>query len=204
MLEAVFLLELTGKNQIRTMVENVRELVKNRCGKNDWRYHILPVVHYAKLLAKMYNADEELAELGALLHDIGWITAIENDPDHEIIGVPIAKEILLQFGYAQEIIDEVTHCVESHRGSKGIAPRTLMAKIIANADAMAHFDDIPGLLRIAFNMVRNDREQAVQWVVDKIERDWKRKLTLPEAKEMMQKKYLAIKLLLDPTRGEKV
>ncbi len=186
------------------MVENVRELVKQRCGKNDWRYHILPVVHYAKLLAKTYYADQELAELGALLHDIGWVTDIRNDPDHEIIGVPIAEEILNQFGYAQEVIDEVTHCVESHRGSKGIAPRTLLAKIVANADAMAHFDDIPGLIQIAFKNTNNDRERAVQWVLEKIERDWNNKLTLPEAKEMMREKYRAIKLLLTPAREENV
>ena len=177
------------------MIEKVREIVKKECDEWDWKFHILPVVKYAKLLAKKLNADGELAELGALLHDIGRIKF--GPKNHEITGIPEAEKILKQFNYPQKIIDEVKHCIESHRGSGTIKPKTIVAKIVANADAMAHFDTILALLQIALKKENNDIEKAVNWVYDKIERDWNKKLTIPEAKEMMKEKYEAIKLLLN-------
>jgi uncharacterized protein len=118
------------------------------------------------------------------------------DPDHEIIGVPIAEEILKAQGYSPEVIAEVKHCVESHRASKGVSPRTKTAQIVADADAMAHFDTIPVLIQLALQLENNDVEKAVRWVREKIERDWAKKLSLPEAREMMKDKYEAIRLVL--------
>jgi uncharacterized protein len=178
------------------MIEKVREIVQSQCEENDWKYHILLVTKYAKLLARKLNVDENIAELGALLHDIGRIAVRGGDPDHEIKGVPIAEEILKEQGYSPDVIEEVKHCVESHRASKGVSPRTIIARIVADADAMAHFDAVPALIQLALQLENNDLEKAVQWVHEKIERDWKRKLTLPEAREMMEEKYKAIRLVL--------
>ena len=41
--------------------------------EEDWKYHIVPVVEYAKKLAKILKVDEEIVELAALLHDIGQV-----------------------------------------------------------------------------------------------------------------------------------
>ena len=191
------------------MIEKVREIVKKECeipktGKNrawDWRfwkYHIVPVVKYAKLLAKKIGADEELVELCALLHDIGAINfGAEN---HEKTGVPETEKILQQFNYSQEVINEVKHCIESHRGSGSTEPKTIIARIVKNADAMAHFDAIPVLIQFGLEKENNNIENAVKWVFDKIERDWNKKLTIPEAKEMIKEKYEAIKLLFESTK----
>ncbi len=175
------------------MIEKVREIVKKECNEEDWQFHILPVVKYARLLAKKLNADEELAELGALLHDIGRIKF--GGKNHEITGVPEAERILKQLNYPKKVINEVKHCVESHRGSRDIIPKTLTAKIVANADAMAHFDTVPVLFQLALK--KNNLKEAIKWVYDKIERDWNKKLTIPEAKEMMREKHEAIKVLLN-------
>ena len=177
------------------MIEKVRELVKKEADEFDWKYHLVPVVKYAKLLAKKLNADEDLAELGALLHDIGRIKF--GGKNHEITGIPEAEKILKQVNAPREVINEVKHCVESHRGSKDIPPKTTIAKIVANADAMAHFDAIPVLIQVALKKENDDIEKAFRWVYEKIERDWNKKLTIPEAKEMMKEKYEAIKLLFD-------
>lgn len=177
------------------MIEKVRELVKKECKDWDWKYHIVPVAKYSKLLAKKLNADEGLAELGALLHDIGRIKF--GGENHEITGIQEAERILKESDYPQEVIDEIKHCVESHRGSKNIPTRTITAKIVANADAMAHFDVFPVLVKVALKLENNDIEKAVKWLDEKIERDWNKKLTLPEAKEMVKDKYMAIRILLD-------
>ena len=153
------------------MIKAVRKVVKSQCEADDWRYHILPVTKYARQLARKLDADEELAELGALLHDIGRIAVRGKESEHEVIGVPIAEEILEKLGYSQRVIEEVKHCVESHRASKEVAPRTMTARIVADADAMAHFDAVPALIRLGLRMENDDLEKAVQWVYEKIERD---------------------------------
>jgi putative nucleotidyltransferase with HDIG domain len=175
------------------MIEKVRDIVKKDAKSGDWQYHQLIVVKYAKLLAKKLGADEELAELGALLHDIGRIR--HGPKDHDITGIPEAEKILKQVGYPQEVIDEIKHCVESHRGSKDIPRRTLVAEIVANADAMAHFDVMPRMFYI--NVPNLEFPEMVKWFKDKVKRNWEKKMTLPEAKEMVKEKYQAIALLLE-------
>jgi putative nucleotidyltransferase with HDIG domain len=145
-----------------------------------------------KKLAKIMNADEEIIELAALLHDIGRLRF--GGENHDVTGIPEAEKILKEHNAPQKVIDEVKHCIESHRGSKDIPPRTIIAKIIANADAMAHFDILP--VFFYWRSKKQTFEEAFEWVDKKIDRDWNKKLTLPEAREIMEDKYKAIKLVL--------
>jgi len=175
-------------------IAKIRKLVKERFEEKDWKYHIVPVLKYAKKLAKVYKVDEELVELAALLHDIGRVK-IENDEVHHIIGIPEAEKILKKFNYPEKIIKEVKHVIESHRLDQGPKPKTLVAKIIANADAMAHFDVLP-----IFFYWRGSRgenfEDILKFVDNKIEKDWQKKITFPEARKISKSKYEAVRLLL--------
>lgn len=178
-------------------IDKIRRFVKNKAENNDWKYHIVPVVNYSKKLAKTMEVNEEIAELAALLHDIGRM--VSEDENHHLTGLPVAEKILKQYNYSQEVVDEVKHCIESHRGSKDIKPRTKIAKIISNADVMAHFDNF--LVLIFFGSKKKFKfEEIIKWLDAKIERDWKKKLTIPEARKMMGEKYKAIKLILNSTK----
>jgi len=178
------------------MLDKIRDLVKKEAEDSDWKYHITLVVKYAKQLARILHVNEEIAELAALLHDIGRLKF--GNENHEITGVPEAERIMKAHKYPQSVIDEVKHCVASHRGSKDVPPRTKLAKIIANADAMAHFDILPVFF---YSFPKNKTfEERFKWVDDKIERDWRKKITLPAAKKIIKDKYKAIKLVLDSTR----
>ena len=180
-------------------VNKIRRLVKNKFEEEDWKYHMLPVTNYTKKLAKIYKVNEEVAELAALLHDIGRVN-IKHDEDHHIVGVPEAERILRKFNYPEKVIKEVKHCVASHRTSKGPKPKTMIAKIIANADAMAHFDILPVFFWWRCGRKNYTFEETVKWVENKIEKDWKKKITLPKAKKISKDKYEAIKLLLGSLR----
>lgn len=176
-------------------IDKIRRLVKARFEETDWKYHILPVIKYAKKLAKEYKVDEEMVELAALLHDIGRIE-MKDDEEHHIIGIPRAEKILRKHNYSGEAVKQILHCVESHRTSKGLKPKTMLAKIIANADAMAHFDALPVFFYWRATQGKSF-EEITRWVDEKIEKDWNRKITLPKAKKMVEKKYKAIRLLLN-------
>lgn len=172
--------------------------MKKECSELDWKYHVLAVVKYAKLLANKLNADEELVELGALLHDIGRIKFGERN--HEITGASEAEKILKGLNYPQKVIDEIKHCVQSHRGSKNNPPKTITAKIVTNADAMAHFNLFPALIPFALDREYGNHEKVLGWIREKLERDWNKKLTIPEGREMIKEKYKEIQLLFDSVK----
>jgi len=176
-------------------VDKIRELVKGKYKEDIWRYHILPVVKYSLQLADIYKADKEITELGALLHDVGR-TGLEDKEGHHILGVPIAEKILQEHNFPKETIKEVKHCIEAHRTGKGPSPKTMPAKIIANADAMAHFDVFP--MFFYWEGIENEKfDKAMDWAENKLNKDWDEKLTLPKAKKIVEKNRQAINILLE-------
>lgn len=174
-------------------LEQIYNLVEKSFDEEDYKYHTLLVVKYAKKLAEIYNADLELVEIAALLHDIGRAD-IEKDPIHHIVGAQETEKIMKDLEYPDDTIKEVVHAVYTHR-AKEEKPETLVAKIVANADAMSHFEVIP-----MFYFWRGKRnipfDEITKWVEEKLKRNWEEKLTFPEAKEMVKEKYEIAKIML--------
>jgi len=189
-----------------SIIDQVRKIVINECQKSRYTispfpaysFHIQVVEKYSILLAKKLKANLEITQLGALLHDIGMIKHGKNN--HELTGVSEAQKILNNLNYPKNKINRVSEIIRSHRGSKDIPPETLEAKIVANADAMAHYDILPALMEVALRENHNDGVKSYWWLYDKIERNWQKKLTIPYAREMMKEKYQAIKTVLDSMR----
>ena len=121
--------------------------------------------------------------------------AFFEENEHHISGAKETREILTELGYDKEFIQKVEHCVLAHRGRKGPAPETKEAEIIACADAMSHFNTFLDLFSF-FLSTTNSFDEAVNKIEKKMERNWEKKLTIPEAKEMVRDKYEAIKLLI--------
>lgn len=177
------------------MIEKIKEIVKKACENDEWSWdhHILSVVKYAKILAERFKADKEIVEIAAWLHDI---TRMRGKPqDHNITGAAEAEKILKELNYPQERIDKVKHCIIAHRGSESIKRETVEAECVASADAMAHFDNIPALLYVAFVKKEMNPTEGMKWIREKIERSWNK--IMPEAKDMVLPKYEAAKLILE-------
>ena len=143
----------------------------------------------------MYKVDEHITELAALLHDIGR-TKKGGYQEHHIVGITEAEKILRDFNYSEDVIEEIKHCIKSHRRNVGPKPKTIIAEIVANADAMAHFDALPVLFYWR-GRAGEKIEDVLSWANGKMKDDWEKKITLPEARKIMKGKYKAIKLLLD-------
>ena len=181
------------------MLEEIRKIAEKAHQKEDFKYHIVPVVRNALTLAKRLDADLKVVEVAAYLHDIGKASMkrekFEAENEHHIIGAKETRKILTKFGCDKEFIKKVEHCVLAHRGRRDPNPETKEAEIIACADAMAHFDIFLYVFSF-FLTTRNSFEDAVKEIGEKMERNWNKKLTLPEAKEIAKPKYKAIKLLI--------
>lgn len=111
-----------------------------------WKEHIKYVYEEATKLAKEYGADEEIVSLGALLHDIALIERVGTRADHNETGAKIAKEVLTKFEYPEERMNRVVGCVLHHRSSKNA--ENIEETCVADADVLAHFDNIPLLFAI--------------------------------------------------------
>ena len=180
------------------IVEKVKQFVEEECkkptskyGPEPYEYHFVQVHKYAKKLAGKLNADVEVVEIAALLHDIGSI--ICGRGNHHITGAKIAEEKLREFGYSEDKIKKVKHCIYTHRGSQKLERKTVEAQILADADTMSNYDNISGIFKAAFIYENLSQAQAQEAVKRKLMNNWN-KIT-PEARELIRDKYEAVKVL---------
>ena len=113
-----------------------------------WGEHIKYVYNEAIALAEKYKADSEIVRLGALLHDIALVRKVGDRADHHTNGRIIAEEILTELKYPEDKKEKVLGCVEHHRSSKNAM--NLEELCVADADILAHFDNIPMLFHSMF------------------------------------------------------
>ena len=181
-------------------IKDVSELVKAECFKetnpygaqNSWE-HMNHVARLSKSFAGDTGADEEIVELAAWLHD--WSAIQGFYEDHHERGSIVAGEILEKLGYPKDKTKHIQRCVFTHRSSKGIKPETVEAECVANADAIAHFLEIPDLLCSKHSDGGMTIKEVVDWLKAKLKRDLG-KITLDVAKEMVAPYHEATKLIL--------
>jgi uncharacterized protein len=182
------------------IIEKIRQFAEAECkkptssyGAEPYTFHFVPMVGYAKALAKDMGADQEIVEIASWLHDLGSI--IYGRKDHHQTGTKIAEEKLGELGYPKEKIERVKACILHHRGSTDFLRLSIEEQVIAEADAMSNFDNISGIFKAAFVYENLDQGEARRSVYEKLERKWKQ-LKFAKSKEIIRPKYEAVKLLL--------
>ena len=166
----------------------------NIFGYGIWTHHITQVVSYAKRLAELNGGILEIVELAALLHDYAAIKDEALYAEHHVYGPIEAERILSELGYPPERIKAVKHCIATHRASVPSERRTIEAQCLADADAMAHIDQVPSLMRMVYVERGLDIDEGTQWVREKLRRSWS-KLSA-QAKAMIGDKYIAVLVTL--------
>jgi len=181
--------------EIANLVEKTCKKKSNYYGYGAWSHHIVSVVKYAKILAKKLKADEEVIEIAALLHDYASVLDKKLYPQHHIHGARLAGEILTKYKYPKAKIEIIKKCILNHRASIKRKRASIEEKIIASADSMAHFDNVDSLLQLAYVIHKMGIDEGTKWVLEKLERSYKK--LIPEAKEIIEKKYKAIQKALE-------
>jgi len=182
-----------------SIVEQVRKFVKEECKKptanypTAYKYHFVQMHRYAKKLAEKLNADAEVVEIAAWLHDIGSV--IYQRKDHHLTGAEIAEKKLRELNYPEEKIKLVKKCILNHRGSMNNHRESIEEQIIAEADAISAFDFVEGLFSAAFVTEKLSREEARKSVRTKLQNKWNQ-LKFPESRELIKPRYDAFMLLL--------
>ncbi|MFH1509822.1 MAG: HD domain-containing protein [Candidatus Nealsonbacteria bacterium] len=183
------------------IVEQVKNFVEEECKKPTSKYglepfscHFVSVVEYATQLANKLEVDKEVVLIASWLHDIGSI--MNGREDHHITGSEIAEKKLKELNYPPEKIELVKKCILNHRGSQDSNRESLEEKIVADADAMSNFNNIPGIFKAAFIYENKTQEGAKESVKQKLINKWN-KLHFDDSKEIIKPKYEAIMLLLN-------
>jgi len=179
------------------ITEEIREFVKSKCenhplGIEIYKNHFIPVVDYAKKLAREKNVDSELIEIAAWLHDIGSI--MYGRENHHIIGAKIAERKLIELGYSENKIELIKKCILNHRGSVKNGRASPEEQIIAEADCLTFFDNLEGYILwvIDGDGIKNQRKIR-ESVKQKSLNKWNQ--LSPAAKELIKLKYEAAMLL---------
>ena len=135
--------------------EKVWETARPYYAENDWAHgesHIKRVVRTALELGKQESADPDIIELAGILHDIFESKETHSNIEgfrHEIEGAREAARILKRLGAADNTIQAVCHCIESHRKRTSTEPRTIEAKCLFDADKLDCIGAV-GIVRSAF------------------------------------------------------
>lgn len=145
------------------MILNQKYINESEDNYDFWKMHIQYVVSESLNLAKIHNADLEIVELGALLHDIALVAKIGTKADHHTNGAILAKELLSKYDYPQDKMERVLNCVLNHRSSKNAT--NIEELCVADADIIAHFYNIPNAFVIGVKKHDfNKPEQFMAWL----------------------------------------
>ena len=102
-------------------------------------------------IGRKEKADLGILEIAALLHDICKSDELKCQGKfcHAEKGARLAEEILRKYGFGEEIIAAISHCIITHRTRNNFQPETKEAKILYDADKL----DAIGAIGIARNFM---------------------------------------------------
>ena len=134
---------------------------------HGWDKHVNIVRDRARDIAKAIKyKNTGLVDTAAALHDIARTT---HDETHEIEGAKIVgKTPWLRSRFAPKQLAAIQHAIRQHRASTG-KPRTLLAKIISDADRLGSNDHIARAMEYhKFHNPEATEAEALQHAIDHI------------------------------------
>lgn len=186
---------------IETMRDSIEQIVEQACaadtnifGYDIWTHHILKVVENTKQLASRFDADPEIVEIAALLHDYASIKDKALYADHHIHGPIEAEKLLKRFDYPKEKREAVKNAIATHRASVTVEHRSAEGACLANADAMAHVEQVPSLLYLAYVHHGMGIDEGKTWVKAKLQRSWQK--LRADVQELVRGEYEATLMVL--------
>lgn len=128
---------MISKNTIREVEEKAKKYFKNASGCHDWT-HVERVRNLALNIGKKEKADLKVLELAVFLHDIGRKEEMKKQGKfcHAEKGMEIAKIILKKYRLNEQELENVLHCIVSHRYRNQHKPETIEAKVLFDADKL--------------------------------------------------------------------
>ncbi len=154
-----------------------------------WKYHLLPVIDNAIMLAKKYGANKDVVEVASIFHDYADLIDLKNRDIHHILGAELAEQILQKDGFEQDFIDKVKLCILNHRASVVKEKFSIEEICVADADAMSHLDNVIEIICWRAYLGENI-QQCSNFTKRKIEKSYAK--MSKETQELTKDKYNSV------------
>jgi len=182
-------------------MEKFREMVKANNAKYGfvyrewmWEAHLLVVHKIAMELCGIYpEADRELVEALVWFHDFG--KPIDEENEREVTRTEGPKT-MRECGFGEDFVSKVLRYWELMEQKNEIDIRTcpIEVQIISSADGCSH---LVGVFYASWfrDYAGQPLVEIQKMVKEKMEKDWNRKIVLPEARQAFDQRYLHAKEL---------
>lgn len=126
-----------SKKTLVKIEEEAKKYFKGASGCHDWS-HVDRVRNLALHIGKKEKADLAVLEVACLLHDIGRKEEMDSNGKfcHAEKGSQIAEKFLLKLKLDKKDIENIKHCIVSHRFRNEHIPKTTEAKVLFDADKL--------------------------------------------------------------------
>jgi HD superfamily phosphodiesterase len=153
------------------------------------------VANRARELAGKYGADEELSYAAAILHDISDAVMSRFSDDAEAESLRIGGGLMRKCGYSDdEIALTIDDAVRYHSCHDGRIPGSLEGKVLATADALFHLETDFYIYSVWVRGRENaDLAEAKEFVLKKLDRDFKNKILFDDEREKARGDYETFK-----------
>ncbi|MFA5013855.1 MAG: HD domain-containing protein [Candidatus Paceibacterota bacterium] len=122
---------------IKEIETEAKKYFVNCSGCHDWT-HVERVYKLAVRIAKKEKADMNIIKMAVYLHDIGRKEEMDSKGKicHAEKGVELAQEILAKYNLDKAVIENIKHCILSHRNKNNHDPKSIEAKVLFDADKL--------------------------------------------------------------------
>lgn len=124
-----------SKQTIKQIEIEAKKFFVGASGCHDWS-HVERVCSLALEIGKKEGADLDILIIACLLHDIGRKEEMKSRGKfcHAEKGAELANKILHKYKIDPKSIDNICHCIVSHRYRNQNVPKTIEAKVLFDAD----------------------------------------------------------------------
>lgn len=181
-------------------IEKFKNMVIQNFSRPDFRwrewmvdYHLRIVERIAMELCDAYpDADREVVLALVWFHDFG--KPIDEKNERAVTATEGVKA-LSECGFEQAFIDKVVAAWELMEKKNELDLRTasIETQIVSSADGMSHF---VGVFHSSYFADGDDFATTQKRLREKMEKDWERKIVLPEARAACELRYARARELL--------
>lgn len=165
--------------------------------------HIERVMKIAFKLAEDFKEVNYLIlKLAVLLHDIGRVEEETLRKHHALLSAEMAKSILAQYGFTENIINNVVDAILAHSYTLRHKPKTIEGKILSDADKLDALG-ATGIMRVFMESAYRGRtlEEAISHFYEKLFK-LKDLMWTEKAKKIAEKRHQYMVKFLDRLEKE--
>lgn len=117
--------------------EKAKTFFTDARGSHGWD-HVVRVRALCEHIGPSEGCDMTVLRLSAILHDVGReeCDKVNGEKCHAEVGAELTAKILAEEGVSADLIDEVAHCVASHRFRNNVVPQSDEARVLYDADKL--------------------------------------------------------------------